>query len=88
MVCDFTSRQTIFLDVEMLHNNIFGAIEEMRLSVDIEDEKERHNSFEKAFGLQTPMPLDDNIMVVHIRSNLLLFKHKKVVHRWAKIKHP
>jgi hypothetical protein len=29
MVCDFTSRLvTIFPDVEMLHNNILGAIEE------------------------------------------------------------
>jgi hypothetical protein len=29
MVCDFTSHPTIFPDVEMLHNNIIGAIEEM-----------------------------------------------------------
>ncbi len=45
--------------------------------MDIEDEKEWHNAFEKALGLQTPMPLDDNTMVVHIRSNPLIFRHRK-----------
>jgi hypothetical protein len=40
MVCDFTSRLvTISLDVEMLHNNVLGAIEERRSRVDIEDKK-------------------------------------------------
>jgi hypothetical protein len=39
MVCDFTGRPTIFPNVEMLHNNILRAIEEMRSRVDIEDEK-------------------------------------------------
>jgi hypothetical protein len=29
MVCDFTGLPTIFLNVEMLHNNILGAIKEM-----------------------------------------------------------
>jgi len=51
MVCDFLSNPTISPDVEMLHNNILGAIEEMRSMVDIENKKERHNAFEKAFGL-------------------------------------
>ncbi len=45
--------------------------------MDIEDKNEQHNAFEKAFGLQTPMPLDDSTMVVHTGSNLLIFKHKK-----------
>ncbi len=45
--------------------------------MDIEDEKKQHNAFEKAFGLQTPMPLDDSTMVVHIGSNPLILKHKK-----------
>jgi hypothetical protein len=27
-------------------------------------------------------------MVVHIGSNPLILKHKKVVQRWARIKHP
>jgi hypothetical protein len=29
MVCDFIGHPTIFPDVEMLHNNILGVIEEM-----------------------------------------------------------
>jgi hypothetical protein len=39
MVCDFTSRPTISPNIEMLHNNILGAIKEMQCRVDIEDEK-------------------------------------------------
>jgi hypothetical protein len=45
--------------------------------VDIEDEKKQHNAFEKALGFHTLMPLDDNTMVVHIGSNLMISKHKK-----------
>jgi hypothetical protein len=40
MVCDFIGRPTIFPNVEMLHNNILGVIEEMRFRVDIENMKE------------------------------------------------
>jgi hypothetical protein len=61
----------------MLHDNILGTIEKMRFMVDIEDKKEQHNAFEKVFGPQILMPLDDSIMVVHIGSNSLIFKHKK-----------
>ncbi len=39
MVCDFISHPTISSNIEMLHNNILGAIEKMRCRVDIEDEK-------------------------------------------------
>jgi hypothetical protein len=40
MVCDFISRlATISLNVEMLHNNILRAIEEMQSRVDIKDFK-------------------------------------------------
>jgi hypothetical protein len=40
MVCDFIGHLvTISLNVEMLHNNILGVIEEMRSKVDMEDEK-------------------------------------------------
>jgi hypothetical protein len=39
MTCDFTSRPTIFPNVEMLHDNILGVIKKMRCKVDIEDEK-------------------------------------------------
>jgi hypothetical protein len=50
MVCDFISYfVTIFPDVEMLHNNILGFIEEMQSTMDIKDEKEQHNAFEKAW---------------------------------------
>jgi hypothetical protein len=77
MVCDFISCPTIFPDVEMLHNNILGAIEKMRFRVDIEDVKERHNAFEMALGFQIPMPSNDSTMVFHIGSNLLIFKHRK-----------
>jgi hypothetical protein len=59
----------------MLHNNVLGAIEERRSRVDIEDKKYWYNAFEKVLGLQTPMPLDDSTMVVHIRSNSLIFTH-------------
>jgi hypothetical protein len=45
--------------------------------VDIEDEKKQHNAFEKVLGFQILMPLDDNTMVIHIRSNLMISKHKK-----------
>ncbi len=45
--------------------------------MDIDDKKEQHNAFEKALGLQTPMALDDNIMVVHMESNPLISKHRK-----------
>jgi hypothetical protein len=68
---------TILANVEMLHNNILRAIEEMQSRVDIEDEKHWHNAFEKAFGLQIPMLLDDITMVVHTRSNPLIFNHRK-----------
>jgi hypothetical protein len=52
MVCDFRSHlATIFLDVEMLHHNILGTIEEMRSRVDIGNKKEQHNAFEKVLGL-------------------------------------
>jgi len=61
----------------MLHNNIFWTIEEMWSKVDIEDEKKQHNAFEKALGFHTLMPLDDNTMVVHIGSNLMISKYKK-----------
>ncbi len=44
--------------------------------MDIDDKKERHNAFEKALGLQTPMALDDNIMAVHI-GNPLISKQRK-----------
>jgi hypothetical protein len=45
MVCDFIGYLvTISLDVEMLHNNILGAIEIYN------DEKEQHNAFEKAWA--------------------------------------
>jgi hypothetical protein len=89
MVCNFIGRLvTISPNVEMLHNNILGVIKEMQSKVDIEDEKKQHNAFEKAFEFQTPMPLDDSTMVVHIGSNPLILKHKKVVQRWARIKHP
>jgi hypothetical protein len=78
MVCNFIGRLvTISPNVEMLHNNILGVIKEMQSKVDIEDEKKQHNAFEKAFGFQTPMPLDDGTMVVHIGSNPLILKHKK-----------
>ncbi len=49
----------------------------MWFRVDIDDKKEQHNAFEKALGLQTPMALDDNIMVVHMESNPLISKHRK-----------
>jgi hypothetical protein len=49
----------------------------MQSRVDIEDEKYWHNAFEKEFGLLIPMPLDDNTMVVHTRSNPLILKHRK-----------
>ncbi len=71
MVCDFIGHLvTISLNVEMLHNNILGVIEEMRSKVDMEDEKKWHNPFEKAFGLQTPIPLDDSIVVVHTQGQI------------------
>jgi hypothetical protein len=54
----------------MLHNNILGVIEEMRSKVDMEDEKKWHNPFEKAFGLQTLIPLDDSIVVVHTQGQI------------------
>jgi hypothetical protein len=63
----------------MLHNNILKAIKETRSKVDIEDEKKWHNAFEKVFGLQTWMPLDDSTVVVHIGSNPLVFKHRKSI---------
>jgi hypothetical protein len=69
----------------MLHNNIFRAIEEMESRVDIEDEIDWHNAFEKAFGLYIPMPLDDSIMVIHTRSNPLILKIEKVVCSWVSI---
>jgi hypothetical protein len=51
IVCDFIGHiMTISLDVEMLHNNILGAIEKMQSKVDIKDEKEQHNAFEKAWA--------------------------------------
>jgi hypothetical protein len=43
---------TISLNVEMLHNNILGAIEKMQSKVDIKDKKEQHNAFEKALGFK------------------------------------
>jgi hypothetical protein len=40
VVCDFIGHLvTISPNVEMLHNNILGVIEEMQSRVDIEDEK-------------------------------------------------
>jgi hypothetical protein len=79
MVCDFIGcLATISLDVEMSHNNIRGTIEEMQSKVDIENEKEQYNTFEKVFGLQILMPLDNGIMVVHTRSNPFIFKHGKI----------
>ncbi len=76
MVCDFISRlATISLNVEMLHNNILRAIEEMQSRVDIKDFKKWYNAFENAFGLHTLMPLDVSTIVVHIRSNPLIFTH-------------
>jgi hypothetical protein len=77
MVCDFIGHLvTIFVDVEMLHNNILGAIEEMQYKVDIKDEKNNIMHLRR-LGLQIPMPLDDNTMVVHTWSNRLISKHKK-----------
>lgn len=61
----------------MLHNNIIGTIEKMQIKVDIEDENEWHDAFEKVVGFQTPMPLDDGTLVVHTNSNPLIFKHGK-----------
>jgi hypothetical protein len=53
MVCDFTNHlTTIFPNVEMLHNNILGAIEEMQSKVDIENEKKQHNAFEKTLSFR------------------------------------
>ncbi len=35
-------------------------------------------AYEKAFGLQTPMPLDDDTMFVHKMSNSQIYKHRKI----------
>jgi hypothetical protein len=61
----------------MLHNNILGAIEKMQSKVDIKDKKKNNIMHLRRLGLQIPMPLDDNTMVVHTGSNQLISKHNK-----------